>query len=161
MQCARYVRDRKPGSTTHKYSSSSPAFARNTARLLGHNTRRRVGITPCAETLSFASAARPPSLQVCCGRPAPAGALSVAIGWTLFSLTWWKTANGSAFVPLLFVLSVVTGLVGQIVARGAGLFVVSGVIFGAAMVGVGRQVLLAAAAAQSGSTGFSNDDHRA
>ena len=47
----------------------------------------------------------------------------------------------------MFVLSVVTGLVGQIVARAAGLFVVSGVIFGAAMVGVGRQVLLAANAA--------------
>ena len=77
----------------------------------------------------------------------PAGALSVAIGWVLFSLTWWRTANGSASVPLLFVLSVVTGLVGQIVARAAGLFVVSGVIFGAAMVGVGRQVLLAANAA--------------
>ena len=58
-----------------------------------------------------------------------------------------EDANGSAFVPLLFVLSIVTGLVGQIVARAAGLFVVSGVIFGAAMVGVGRQVLLAAAAA--------------
>ena len=77
----------------------------------------------------------------------PAGALSVAIGWVLFSLTWWRTANGSALVPFMFVLSVVTGLVGQIVARAAGLFVASGVIFGAAMVGVGRQVLLTAAAA--------------
>ena len=65
----------------------------------------------------------------------------------LLSLTWWKTANGSALVPLLFVLSVVTGLVGQIVARAADFFVASGVIFGVAMVGVGRQVLLAAAAA--------------
>jgi len=36
---------------------------------------------------------------------------------------------------LLDVLSAVTGLVGQIVARAASLFVVSGVIFGAAMVG--------------------------
>ena len=74
----------------------------------------------------------------------PAGALSVAIGWVLLSLTWWKTANGSALVPLMFVLSVVTGLAGQIVAPAAGLFVASGVIFGAAMVGVGRQVLLTA-----------------
>ena len=82
----------------------------------------------------------------------PAGALSVAIGWVLLSLTWWKTANGSGFVPLLFVLSVVTGLAGQIVARAAGLFVVSGVIFGAAMVGVGRQILLAAAAANEASS---------
>ena len=77
----------------------------------------------------------------------PAGAVSVAIGWVVLSFTWWKGANGSAFVPLLFVLSVVTGFVGQIVARAATLFVASGVVFGAAMVGVGRQVLLAAAAA--------------
>ena len=77
----------------------------------------------------------------------PEGALSVIIGWVLLSLTWWKRANGSGFVPLMFVLSAVTGLVGQIVARADGLFVVSGVIFGAAMVGVGRQVLLVADAA--------------
>jgi len=77
----------------------------------------------------------------------PAGALSVAIGWVLLSLDWWRTANGPAFVPVLFVLSVLTGLVGQI-EHLAPLFVASGVIFGAAMVGVGRKVLLAATAAR-------------
>jgi hypothetical protein len=77
----------------------------------------------------------------------PAGALSVAIGWVLLSLDWRRTANGPAFVPVLFALSVVTGLVGQIVPRAEALFVASGVIFGAAMVGVGRQVLWAATAA--------------
>jgi len=71
----------------------------------------------------------------------PAGALSVAIGWVLLSLDWWRTANGSVFVPVLFVLSIVTGLVGQIGAHAAALFVASGVIFGAATIGVGRQVL--------------------
>ena len=71
----------------------------------------------------------------------PAGALSVAIGWVLLSLAWWRAANGPAFVPVLFALSIVTGLVGQIVPR-ASLFVVSGVIFGAAVAGAGRQVLL-------------------
>ena len=71
----------------------------------------------------------------------PAGALSVAIGWVLLSLAWWRTANGPAFVPVLFVLSIMTGLVGQIVPR-ASLFVVSGVIFGAAVAGAGRQVLV-------------------
>jgi len=35
----------------------------------------------------------------------PAGALSVAIGWVLLSLDRWRTANGPAFVPELFVLS--------------------------------------------------------
>ena len=47
---------------------------------------------------------------------------------------------------VLFILSVVAGFVGQIVPRAEILFVASGVIFGAAMVGVGRQVLLAATA---------------
>jgi hypothetical protein len=74
----------------------------------------------------------------------PAGALSVAIGWVLLSLDWWKRANGPAFVPVLLVLSIVTGLVGQIVPRAAVLVAASGVIFGAAMVGVGRQILLQA-----------------
>jgi hypothetical protein len=71
----------------------------------------------------------------------PAGALSVAVGWVLLSFAWWKTANGSAFVPALFVLSIVTGLVGQMVPRSAPLLIVSGVIFGTAMVGVGRELL--------------------
>jgi len=76
----------------------------------------------------------------------PAGALSVAIGWTLLSLDWWKRANGPAFVPVHFVLSIVAGSVGQIVPRAAVLLAASGVIFGAAMVGVGRHVLLTATA---------------
>ena len=71
----------------------------------------------------------------------PAGALSVAIGWVLFTGAWWRTAKGPAFVPVLFALSIVTGLVGQIVSR-ASLFVASGVIFGAAVARVGGQVLL-------------------
>ena len=73
----------------------------------------------------------------------PAGALSVAVGWGLLSLDWWKNANGPVFVPVLFVLSVLTGLIGQIGQHAATLFVASGVIFGAAMMGVGRQVLSA------------------
>ncbi len=77
----------------------------------------------------------------------PAGAISVSIGWVLLSLDWRRTANGPALVPVLFALSFVTGLVGQIVPGAAALFVASGVIFGAAMVGVGRQVLRAATAA--------------
>ena len=76
----------------------------------------------------------------------PAGAVSVAIGWGLLSLDWWRMAHGPAFVPLLFVLSVVTGLVGQMTSHAA-LFVASGVIFAAAMMAVGRQVLRPATAA--------------
>jgi|SRR5215471_11197926 len=77
----------------------------------------------------------------------PAGALAVAIGWVLLSTVWWRKAHGAWFVPLLLVLSLMTGLVGQIAQRSAGVFVASGVIFGAAMIGVGYQVLLTAAAA--------------
>ncbi len=73
----------------------------------------------------------------------PAGALSVAIGWVLLSLDWWRKASGASFVPILFVLSLMIGLAGQIVPHSAALFVASGVIFGMAMVGVGRQVLFA------------------
>ena len=78
----------------------------------------------------------------------PAGALGVAIGWALLSVDWWRRANGAWFVLLLFVLSITTGLVGQATPRLAVLFVASGVIFGAAMVGVGYQVLWNATAAQ-------------
>jgi hypothetical protein len=75
----------------------------------------------------------------------PAGAISVSIGWVLLSLDWRRTANGPALVPVLFALSFVTGLAGQIVPGAAGLFVTSGVIFGAAMVGVGRFITLSRA----------------
>src|SRR5262245_39140520 len=78
----------------------------------------------------------------------PAGALAVAIGWVLLSVVWWRKAQGTWFVPLLLVLSLMTGLVGQIGQQSAGAFVASGVIFGAAMVGVGYQVLFGAPAAR-------------
>jgi len=73
----------------------------------------------------------------------PAGALSVAVGWVLLTLDWSRT-SGPVFVPALFLLSVVTGLIGQIAPHAVTLFIASGVIFGAAMIGVGRQILLAA-----------------
>jgi len=72
----------------------------------------------------------------------PAGALSVSIGWVLLGLDWRRTANGPALVPVLFALSLVTGLAGHVVPGAAGLFVASGVIFGAAMVGVGGFITL-------------------
>jgi hypothetical protein len=74
----------------------------------------------------------------------PAGALTVAGGCLLLSVMWWRGAKGSALVPLLFLISVVTGVVGQRVPSAADLFVASGVAFGAAMVGMGGQVLSAA-----------------
>ena len=76
----------------------------------------------------------------------PAGALSVGIGWVLLTFAWWRSAKGSALVPVLFVLSIVTGFVGQMVSR-ASLFVAAGVIFGAAVAQAGRQVFLGVATA--------------
>lgn len=71
----------------------------------------------------------------------PAGALSVSIGWVWLTFDWRRTANGPALAPVLFALSLATGLVGHLVPRAAALSVASGVIFGAAMAGVGRQLL--------------------
>ena len=93
-------------------------------------------LTTVAGTLLVRSSRAVPGLDLY-----PAGALSVAIGWVLLTGAWWRTAKGPAFVPVLFALSIVTGLVGQVVSR-ASLFVASGVIFGAAVARVGGQVLL-------------------
>jgi hypothetical protein len=73
----------------------------------------------------------------------PAGALAVALGWAVLGLASWRAGTASVFVPLLFVLSVVIAIVGQVVASSSSALVASGVIFGAAVVGVGRQVLAA------------------
>jgi hypothetical protein len=68
----------------------------------------------------------------------PAGALLVAVGWVVLTAAWWRTANGVAWVPALFALSIAAGVAGQFAPA---LFVASGVIFGAAMIGVGREML--------------------
>ena len=74
----------------------------------------------------------------------PAGALAIVSGWILLSAAWWSGARGSALVPLLFELSLLIGLIGQLMPDAAALFVVSGVVFGAAMIAVGRQLVIAA-----------------
>jgi len=110
-----------------------------------HETVGRWGavgfLTAVAGTLLVRSTRAVPGLDLY-----PAGALSVAIGWVLLTGAWWRTAQGPAFVPVLFALSIVTGLAAQVVSR-ASLFVASGVIFGAAVAGVGRQILLGASTA--------------
>jgi hypothetical protein len=72
----------------------------------------------------------------------PAGAAAVAIGWIVLAGTWWKRAHGSRFVPLLLMLSLLLGAVSQLGGRAA-LFVASGLLFAAAMVEVGRQLVWA------------------
>jgi hypothetical protein len=73
----------------------------------------------------------------------PAGALAVALGWAVLGLASWRAGTASVLVPLLLVLSVVIAIIGQVVASSSSALVASGVIFGAAVVGVGRQVLAA------------------
>jgi hypothetical protein len=68
----------------------------------------------------------------------PAGALAVVSGWVLLSATTWKRAHGPAFLPLLFAVSAVIGSVGQLTTRPAASSLVAGIVFGAAMIGVGR-----------------------
>jgi len=93
-------------------------------------------LTTVAGILAVRSSRQVPGLDLY-----PAGALSVASGWVLLSFAWWRAAKGPAFVPVLFAVSIVTGLVGQIVS-GASLSAASGVIFGAAAAGAGRQIVL-------------------
>lgn len=77
----------------------------------------------------------------------PAGAASFAIGWVVLGFTWWKWSHGSPLVPLLVLLSLLLGVVSQLGGRAATLFATSGLLFGAAMVEVGRQLLVTAASA--------------
>jgi hypothetical protein len=76
----------------------------------------------------------------------PVGATSVVFGWVVLGFTWWKWSHGSLMVPLLLVLSLLLGAASQVGGRAATLFAASGVLFGAAMVEVGRQLLLTVAA---------------
>jgi hypothetical protein len=79
----------------------------------------------------------------------PAGATSVAIGWIVLGFTWWKWSHGSPLVPLLLLFSLLLGVVSQLEGRVGTLFAASGAVFGAAMVEVGRQLLLTAASRNS------------
>jgi len=71
----------------------------------------------------------------------PAGALAVVCGWVLLSATAFKRARDSAFVVLLFAMSAATGFVGQLTTRPETWSLGAGIVFGAAMIGVGRLVL--------------------
>ena len=75
----------------------------------------------------------------------PAGALSVAIGWVVLGLAWWRRSSGSPSVPLLLLLSLLLGVLSQFLGSAQTLFAASGVLFGAAMIEAGRRLLLIAA----------------
>ena len=75
----------------------------------------------------------------------PAGAAAVALGWTVLGLASWRAGTVSMFVPCLLGLSIGIAVVGQLVGFAEAAFVVSGVVFGAATVGVGTTILTALA----------------
>jgi hypothetical protein len=60
----------------------------------------------------------------------------------VLAFTWWKWSRGSPFVPLLILLSLLLGVLSQLGGRAATLFAASGLLFGAAMIEAGRQLLL-------------------
>ena len=77
----------------------------------------------------------------------PAGAAAVAIGWIALAFAWWKRSHGSPLVPLLLLLSLVLGAASQLGGGAATLFAASGLLFAAAMVEAGRQLVLGRGAA--------------
>lgn len=69
----------------------------------------------------------------------PAGALAVSSGVVIFSVRAWLVNQIRGWVPAVFVLSTLLGLVGGTVQGAGALFVWSGVMFGAAFAGLGTE----------------------
>jgi hypothetical protein len=70
----------------------------------------------------------------------PAGALLTAGGVIVVSASAWVAHKVSGWVPLAFVVSTLLGVVGSVISNAGMLFVWSGVIFGLAFAGLGRQM---------------------
>jgi hypothetical protein len=68
-----------------------------------------------------------------------AGALAFACGVIVVSASAWAGHKMPAWVPVMFLLSTLAGLVGGLVRDASVLFVWSGVMFGVAFVGLGVQ----------------------
>ena len=69
----------------------------------------------------------------------PAGALAVSSGVVIFSVRAWLVNQIRGWVPAVFMLSTLLGLVGGTVQGAGVLFVWSGVMFGAAFAGLGAE----------------------
>ena len=67
----------------------------------------------------------------------PAGALGVAIGVLMLSVSGWRAGRLRAWVPGAFVLSPALGIAGTVLPDAGFLFVGSGVLFGIAFVALG------------------------
>jgi hypothetical protein len=67
----------------------------------------------------------------------PAGALAIAFGMIVVSVSAWVVNKISVWVPLMFLLSTLVGVLGSVVRDASVLFVWSGVMFGVAFAGLG------------------------
>jgi hypothetical protein len=74
----------------------------------------------------------------------PAGALAVASGMIVVSVSAWIVHTLPGWVPVMFLLSLLLGVVGSVVKDASVLFVCSGVMFGVAFVRVGVDTWLSA-----------------
>ena len=70
----------------------------------------------------------------------PVGAMAVAAGLIVLCGSAWRVKALAIWVPTAFVVSILVGLVGTVAANSEWLSVVSGVVFGAAFAGLGREV---------------------
>jgi hypothetical protein len=74
----------------------------------------------------------------------PVGALALVGGLIAMSVRAWRVKTLAVWIPLAFVVSTIVGLVGTVVDNAGWLFVVSGVLFGGAFAGLGREIWSAA-----------------
>jgi hypothetical protein len=74
----------------------------------------------------------------------PVGALAFVGGLIALCGGAWRVKTLAVWVPTAFVVSTLVGLVGTVADNSGWLFVLSGVLFGAAFVGLGREVWSAA-----------------
>jgi hypothetical protein len=70
----------------------------------------------------------------------PVGAIAFTGGLIVLCGSAWRVKTLAIWVPAAFVVSTLVGLVGTVAANSEWLVVVSGVLFGAAFAGLGREV---------------------
>jgi hypothetical protein len=79
----------------------------------------------------------------------PVGALAFVGGLIALCGSAWSVKALAVWVPMAFVLSTLVGLAGTLVDNTGWLFVLSGVLFGAAFAGLGQEVWSAARPSQT------------
>jgi hypothetical protein len=72
-----------------------------------------------------------------------AGALAVAAGMIVVSISAWVVKRIPGWIPLMFLLSTLVGVMGSVLQGADVLFVASGVMFGVAFAGLGIETWVA------------------